>query len=112
MRCPFQEGDFPFPVKYGYAAVGRVEVGPEPLEGRVVFCLHPHQTAFIVPATAATPLPDGLPAERAVLAANLETALNAVGTPESCPVIASSCSVLASSAPSSGGWPAAFPARR
>jgi threonine dehydrogenase-like Zn-dependent dehydrogenase len=78
MRCPFQEGDFPFPVKYGYAAVGRVEVGPEPLEGRVVFCLHPHQTAFIVPATAATPLPDGLPAERAVLAANLETALNAV----------------------------------
>ncbi len=78
MRCPFQEGDFPFPVKYGYAAVGCIEAGPESLLGRIVFCLHPHQTAFVVPATAVTPLPDRLPPERAVLAANLETALNAV----------------------------------
>jgi threonine dehydrogenase-like Zn-dependent dehydrogenase len=76
MRAPFQEGDFPFPVKYGYAGVGRVEAGEPSLLGRTVFCLHPHQTAYIVPAGAVAPLPAGVPAERAVLAANLETALN------------------------------------
>lgn len=78
MRAPFQEGEFPFPVKYGYAAVGRVEDGPADLAGRMVFCLHPHQTRFRVPATAVTPLPDGLPPARGVLAANMETALNAL----------------------------------
>lgn len=78
MRAPFQEGDFPFPVKYGYCAVGVVEEGPDHLRGRAVFCLHPHQTAYVVPAAAVTPLPDGLPPGRAVLAANAETALNAV----------------------------------
>lgn len=78
MRGPHMGGDFPFPVKYGYAAVGRVEEGPSPLVGRVVFCLHPHQDMFIVPASAVTPLPEGLPAERGVLAANMETALNIV----------------------------------
>jgi 2-desacetyl-2-hydroxyethyl bacteriochlorophyllide A dehydrogenase len=78
MRCPFQEGQFPFPVKYGYAAVGTVVAGPAHLLGRRVFCLHPHQTAFVVPAAALTPLPEALPTNRAVLAANQETALNAV----------------------------------
>lgn len=78
MRAPFQEGEFPFPVKYGYAAVGRVEAGEAGLVGREVFCLHPHQSAFVVPAAAVVPLPAGVPAGRAVLAANLETALNAV----------------------------------
>lgn len=78
MRCPFQEGDFPFPVKYGYCMVGIVEAGPAALLGRAVFCLHPHQTRFVVPASAAHPLPDGLPPRRAVLTANMETALNAV----------------------------------
>ena len=77
MRAPFQEGDFPAPVKYGYASVGEVVEGPEELEGRTVFCLHPHQDLYHVPAEAAVPLPDGVPAARAVLAANLETALNA-----------------------------------
>ncbi len=76
MRCPFQEGAFPAPVKYGYAAVGRVLAGPAGLRDRTVFALHPHQTHFVVPAAAAVPLPDGLPPERAVLAANMETALN------------------------------------
>ncbi|MDX6748543.1 zinc-binding alcohol dehydrogenase [Geminicoccaceae bacterium 1502E] len=76
MRCPFQEGDFPFPVKYGYGAVGLVEEGPAGLLGRQVFCLHPHQTRFVVPAGSVVALPDGVPAERAVLAANMETALN------------------------------------
>jgi 2-desacetyl-2-hydroxyethyl bacteriochlorophyllide A dehydrogenase len=78
MRCPFQAGDFPAPVKYGYAAVGRVVAGPPELSGLAVFCLHPHQDRFVVPATAVTPLPDGLPPARAVLAANMETALNGV----------------------------------
>ena len=78
MRAPHMGGGFPFPVKYGYATVGRVEHGPAELIGRAVFALHPHQTAFTLPATAVIPIPDTVPATRAVLAANMETALNAV----------------------------------
>ena len=78
MRAPFMAGHFPFPVKYGYATVGRVEGGAEGLRGRNVFTLHPHQTMFNLPADAAVLLPDNLPPQRAVLAANMETALNAV----------------------------------
>lgn len=76
MRCPFQEGDFPHPVKYGYINVGVVEEGPEPLQGRTVFCLYPHQTRYQVAAEWVHPLPDGVSARRAVLAANMETAIN------------------------------------
>ena len=76
MRGPGQEGDFPFPVKYGYAAVGVVELGPEALVGRTVFALHPHQERFVIAADKVAPIPDGVPAKRAVLTANLETALN------------------------------------
>jgi NADPH:quinone reductase-like Zn-dependent oxidoreductase len=78
MRAPFMAGQFPFPVKYGYGTVGRIEDGPEALLGRPVFTLHPHQDLFNVPASAAIPLPEDLPPQRAVLAANMETALNAV----------------------------------
>lgn len=78
MRAPHQAGAFPFPVKYGYQAVGLVEDGPEHLLGRAVFVLHPHQTLFAVAPADATPLPAGLPPRRAALAANMETALNAV----------------------------------
>jgi 2-desacetyl-2-hydroxyethyl bacteriochlorophyllide A dehydrogenase len=78
MRAPFQEGDFPAPVKYGYLAVGLVEAGPAELLGRTVFCLHPHQTRFVVPAAAVTPVPDDVPAGRAVLAGTVETAVNAL----------------------------------
>ncbi|MFP3947999.1 MAG: zinc-dependent alcohol dehydrogenase [Gemmatimonadota bacterium] len=99
MRAPFQEGDFPGPVKYGYLSVGEVvdvregagpvdgvgvsdgaiaAGGPGSLAGRTVFCLHPHQDLYVVPAGAVTPLPAGVPAERAILAGNMETALNAV----------------------------------
>lgn len=78
MRAPLQEGDFPFPVKFGYAAVGRVEQGPDEWLGRTVFALHPHQDRFVAPLTLLTPVPDNVPARRAVLAANMETALNAV----------------------------------
>ncbi len=78
MRAPFQEGDFPGPVKYGYASVGIVEQGPPALQDRHVFCLHPHQTRYRVPADAVHLLPEGVPAARAVLAANMETAVNAL----------------------------------
>ncbi|MFD1509393.1 zinc-dependent alcohol dehydrogenase [Lacimonas salitolerans] len=74
MRAPAQEGAFPFPVKYGYCAVGRVTEGE--LAGQDVFALHPHQTWFRMPQAMLTPLPGGLPPERAVLGANMETALN------------------------------------
>ncbi len=76
MRCPFQEGDLPGPVKYGYTNVGIVEEGPRELAGRAVFCLFPHQSRYVVPATSVHPLPRGVPPGRAVLAANLETAVN------------------------------------
>ena len=76
MRCPFQMGEFPAPVKYGYASVGIVEDGPVALVGRRVFCLHPHQDRYVVPATAVHLVPDGVPDARAALAANMETALN------------------------------------
>ncbi|MBU2955574.1 zinc-dependent alcohol dehydrogenase [Marinobacter sp. F3R08] len=76
MRAPFQAGEFPWPVKYGYANVGRVVEGPVDLVGQNVFCLYPHQTRYRVPVLAATPLPDALPPRRAILAANMETAIN------------------------------------
>jgi threonine dehydrogenase-like Zn-dependent dehydrogenase len=76
MRAPFQAGDFPAPVKYGYISVGDVEQGPAALLGRTVYCLYPHQTRYRVPAAAVHPLPDDVPPERAVLAANLETTVN------------------------------------
>ncbi|MFB6548371.1 zinc-binding alcohol dehydrogenase [Streptomyces sp. NPDC056405] len=78
MRAPFQEGDFPGPVKYGYLNVGVVEEGPADLVGRTVFCLYPHQTRYVVPAAAVTPVPPEVPAERAVLAGTVETAVNAL----------------------------------
>lgn len=77
MRAPLQQGAFPYPVKYGYCAVGTVDAGPEELLGRTVFCLHPHQDRFVVAAERVAPVPDTVPARRAVLAANMETALNA-----------------------------------
>ncbi len=84
MRAPFQDGAFPAPVKYGYANVGLVEVGPASLVGRTVFCLFPHQNRYVVPADAVLPLPEAVPAGRAVLAANMETAINGLwdGAPQ------------------------------
>jgi NADPH:quinone reductase-like Zn-dependent oxidoreductase len=78
MRAPFQVGDFPGPVKYGYLNVGTVAQGPRDLLGRLVFCLYPHQTAYVVPSTAVVVVPDEVPAERAVLAGTVETAINAL----------------------------------
>jgi threonine dehydrogenase-like Zn-dependent dehydrogenase len=78
MRAPFQEGDFPGPVKYGYLNVGMVERGPADLAGRTVFCLYPHQTAYVVPADAVVCVPEDVPPSRAVLAGTVETAVNAL----------------------------------
>ena len=76
MRAPFQEGDFPGPVKYGYLNVGVVESGPPALRGRTAFTLFPHQSAFVVPESAVAMVPEGVPARRAVLAGAVETAVN------------------------------------
>jgi threonine dehydrogenase-like Zn-dependent dehydrogenase len=76
MRAPFQVGQFPAPVKYGYCNVGVVEAGPEDFVNAPIFCLYPHQTCYQVPVDWVHPLPNGLPPERAVLAANMETAIN------------------------------------
>ncbi len=70
MCAPLMDGQFPFPVKYGYSAVGRDS------DGRRVFVLHPHQDVFLAPATMCIAVPDIVPTPRAVLAANMETALN------------------------------------
>jgi NADPH:quinone reductase-like Zn-dependent oxidoreductase len=78
MRAPFQDGDFPGPVKYGYLNVGAVEQGPTELRGRTVFCLYPHQTAYVVPAGAVAVVPEDVPPARAVLAGTVETAVNAL----------------------------------
>jgi threonine dehydrogenase-like Zn-dependent dehydrogenase len=78
MRAPFQEGDFPGPVKYGYLNVGAVEEGPAELCGRTVFCLYPHQTNYVVPAGAVSVVPEDVPPARAVLAGTVETAVNAL----------------------------------
>jgi NADPH:quinone reductase-like Zn-dependent oxidoreductase len=78
MRAPFQEGSFPGPVKYGYLNVGVVEEGPAGLVGKSIFCLYPHQTGYTVPVASVTPLPDGVPPRRAVLAGTVETAVNAL----------------------------------
>ena len=76
MRAPCMAGRFPFPVKYGYATVGQAETGA--LRGKLIFALHPHQSLFNISASAAVEIPQGVPPQRAVLAANMETALNAV----------------------------------
>ncbi len=70
MRAPLMDGTFPFPVKYGYSLVG------ERQDGSRVFVLHPHQDRFIAPEAMCIPVPDAIPTRRAVLAANMETALN------------------------------------
>jgi 2-desacetyl-2-hydroxyethyl bacteriochlorophyllide A dehydrogenase len=78
MRCQYMAGEFTFPLKYGYSLVGRCVEGPSPLLGRRVHAMHPHQDRCLVEARAAFPVPDGVPAQRATLASNLETAVNAL----------------------------------
>jgi threonine dehydrogenase-like Zn-dependent dehydrogenase len=78
MRAPHQKGEFTFPVKYGYSSVGVVAAGPDDWRGRRVFCLHPHQDRYVVPQRAVIPIPAAVSDERAVLAANMETVVNAL----------------------------------
>lgn len=92
MRAPFQQGEFSFPVKYGYINVGIVEHGPPTLLNKRVFCLYPHQQRYVVPADSVTVLPDTLPAARAVLCANMETAINALW--DAAPAIGDQISVV------------------
>jgi threonine dehydrogenase-like Zn-dependent dehydrogenase len=92
MRAPFQVGEFPGPVKYGYSSVGRVERGPRELLDCVVFTLYPHQTRYVIPAGTVHVVPDGVPAERAVLAANVETAIN--GLWDAAPCVGDRISVI------------------
>ena len=76
MRAPFQDGEFPGPVKFGYANIGQIEEGPKNLLGSLVFCLYPHQDHYVVSLDDVVPVPKTVPAARAVLAANMETAIN------------------------------------
>lgn len=76
MRAPHQAGHFPSPLKYGYSSVGQVIAGAPDWVGRRVFCLYPHQDRYVVPETAVVSIPPEVPDQRAVLAANMETALN------------------------------------
>jgi threonine dehydrogenase-like Zn-dependent dehydrogenase len=92
MRAPFQEGDFPAPVKYGYLNVGVVEHGPPRLRGRTVFCLYPHQTRYVVPARSVVVVPDAVPPRRAVLAGTVETAVNALW--DAAPLVGDRISVI------------------
>jgi threonine dehydrogenase-like Zn-dependent dehydrogenase len=92
MRAPFQEGDFPGPVKYGYLNVGEVEDGPPELRGRTVFCLYPHQTSYVVPAAAVSVVPEGVPPARAVLAGTIQTAVNALW--DACPLVGDRVAVV------------------
>jgi 2-desacetyl-2-hydroxyethyl bacteriochlorophyllide A dehydrogenase len=79
---PTVSGDFGFPIKFAYASVGRViEVGSRVAELAVddlVFVHHPHQTEYVVPADFPIRLPEGLPPDVGVFAANLETAVTVV----------------------------------
>ena len=92
MRAPFQAGAFPGPVKYGYLNVGVVEQGPPRLQGRTVFTLFPHQSAFVVPESAVTIVPDDVPSRRAVLAGAVETAVNVLW--DAAPLVGDRVSVI------------------
>jgi threonine dehydrogenase-like Zn-dependent dehydrogenase len=95
MRCPHQQGELSFPVKYGYCSVGRVVAGAEHV-GRRVFCLYPHQDRYVVSAGDVAPIPDEVPDARAVLAANMETAVN--GLWDAAPAIGSRVAVIGAGA--------------
>lgn len=96
MRCPNQEGELSLPVKYGYCSVGEVIQGASEFLGKRVFCLHPHQDVYVVPKTAVSVIPDEVPSSRAVLAANMETAINALWDAE--PTIGSRVTVIGAGA--------------
>jgi threonine dehydrogenase-like Zn-dependent dehydrogenase len=95
MRCPHQAGELSFPVKYGYCSVGRVTAGAD-VAGRRVFCLYPHQDRYVVAARDVVPIPDAVPDQRAVLAANMETAIN--GLWDAAPAVGARVAVIGAGA--------------
>jgi len=82
LDLPSLVGGFGFPLKYGYASVGRaVAVGRDVAgvrEGDLVFALHPHQDEYVVRQSLVHRLPDRTAPEQGVFLANLETAINVV----------------------------------
>jgi 2-desacetyl-2-hydroxyethyl bacteriochlorophyllide A dehydrogenase len=74
------EGAPTYPRRYGYAWVGELTESRHDAwrVGARVFALLPHGDEHTLPAERARALPEGVPATRAVLAANLETALTAI----------------------------------
>src|SRR5437016_12817 len=79
---PTLAGGYGFPLKYGYASVGRaVAVGRDVRglrEGDLVFALHPHQDEYVISESLVRRLPDRTAPEQGVFLANLETAINVV----------------------------------
>lgn len=73
-------GTFGFPIKFGYATVGRVAELGEGVDkswlGRVVFAFNPHESHFVAPVSTLIPLPDGIDPENAVFMPNMETAVS------------------------------------
>lgn len=82
LTLPLMRGSFDLPISYGYCCVGEVEaVHPSVTSlgvGDRVFCLHPHHDYFNAPQATLRRLPQDLPAQRLVLAANMETAITVV----------------------------------
>src|SRR5712691_7711549 len=82
LDLPTLAGSFAFPIKYGYASVGRiVEKGADVRGlaiGDAVFVHHPHQSTYVVPAEMPIRLPDSMDPNLGVFLANVETAANVV----------------------------------
>jgi 2-desacetyl-2-hydroxyethyl bacteriochlorophyllide A dehydrogenase len=80
LDLPTLAGSFRYPIKYGYASVGRVAAAGAAVRDRapgdLVFALHPHQSTYVLPAARTVLLPPNLPPEHGVFLANLETAVN------------------------------------
>jgi 2-desacetyl-2-hydroxyethyl bacteriochlorophyllide A dehydrogenase len=79
---PALSGDFHYPLRYGYSAVGRVAaLGSEvdaAWENRNVFAFQPHSSYFLASPNELLTLQEGLLAEDAVFLPNMETAVNFV----------------------------------
>jgi 2-desacetyl-2-hydroxyethyl bacteriochlorophyllide A dehydrogenase len=75
-------GTLAFPLKYGYAAVGRVAaLGPEVpahWQEKLVFAFHPHEEIFLAAPEELLPVPPGLAPEEALFLPNMQTAVTLV----------------------------------
>ncbi len=78
MTVPYMQGAFSFPLTYGYSLTGEVIDGPQEWLGERVHAMHPHQDLCVIHSHDLTVVPGNVPLDRAVLASNLETAVNGV----------------------------------